>query len=165
MAQRATRESVAYDYARFDNRMAVREAVRAEKKQSAEKTKAKKRAIPPSIIFTYFAVLIISGVIVFNYMQVTMLSDRTSRLEQEIETLKSEETYMRAKQEKMLNLSDVEEYAKNKLHMVKADGSQIDYIQMSNPDQIQILKNNKDGASRYFAGFIKSFNVVLEYLS
>ncbi len=163
--QRATRESVAYDYARFDNRRSVRKAVEVSQKQRAKPVKKKKSIISFSVVFTYFTVLFISGVIVFNYMQVTMLADQASRLKTQIETLKNQETSLRAQQEKMLNLNYIEEYAREKLHMVKADESQINYVELSKPDQIKIIKDQNNGASKYFTGFIKSFNVVVEYLN
>ena len=165
MVQRATRESVAYDYARFDNRRTVRQAAEVQPKPQTRTRKKNKSAISFSMVLSYVTVLLISGIIVFNYMQVTMLADQSSKLEREINTLKNDETGMRAQQEKMFNLNYIEEYAKDKLHMVKADKSQIDYVEMSEPDQIRIISDGKDGVSNYFSGFIKSFSVVVEYLN
>jgi len=118
----------------------------------------------PSLVLSLFAVFLFSGIIVYNYMQVTMLADQAAKLEKELTNLKSEEVSMRAEQEKMFNLNYIEDYAKNNLDMVKADEAQIDYIQLSEPDQIQVL-NGKNLASGYFSGFIKTFNVVVEYLN
>ncbi|MCX7614404.1 MAG: septum formation initiator family protein [Clostridiales bacterium] len=165
MVQRATRESVAYDYARFDSRRSVRRAAEISEKPLNRTRKKRKSVISFSMAASYFMVLLVSGIIVFNYMQVTMLSDQKVKLEKQIETLKNEETGLRAQKEKMYNLNYIEEYAKNKLHMVKADKSQYSYIEMSEPDQIKIIKNEKEGVSNYFSGFVKSFNVVMEYLN
>lgn len=161
---RATRESVAYDLARFDNRSTVRQAADVPLRQ-VRTGKRKKNAISFSMALSYFMVLFIAGVIVFSYMQVTMLSDQSSKLQEQIEKLAAEETTLRAQQEKMYNLNYIEEYAKNNLNMVKADKSQIEYVEMAKPDQIRIIKGGREKAPNYFSGFIKSFNVVVEYLN
>ncbi len=135
----ATRESVAYDYARFDRRRTVREAVRNEAPVRRDSARAKKEAgslLPGALAF--IMVVTVSIVILFNYMTVTELVDKEAELKVEYEQLKSEENYLVAQQKKLQNLNYIEEYAQKKLNMVKLDKDQIEYIDIKNPDRVRL---------------------------
>lgn len=165
--QRASRESVAYDYSRFDNRTRVRKAAEQSVPVKEVKTKPRARVFTFGNVVTYLMVLAVSGLIVFNYMQASMLSDQKAKLETQLDKLKTEETAMLTEQEKMFSLANIEAYAQQNLGMVKADKSQIEYVELSNPDTIKILKDGEEAADDvgYLQKFMKTFNIVVEYLN
>lgn len=102
-------------------------------------------------------------VILFNYMKVTELTNQNARLRAELETLESDGKALDAKREQVFNLSYVEDRARNALGMVKADKSQVEYLDLSQQDVVEI-PGNQSGAPAFVGGFLKSFNAVLEYL-
>lgn len=160
-----TRESVAYDYARFDRRQRVKAAVADEELRTPKKTRpAAKHQFPAFEMLAFFGALAICAAIIFSYMQVTTLTDQKTALQKRITELKGEQTALKARQERLLSLSNIEEKAKNDLQMSKFDRSQIEYVSLNNDDEIVVSPKPND-KPLVVAGFIKSFNVVVEYLS
>lgn len=102
-------------------------------------------------------------VILFNYMKVTELTNQNAQLRAELEALESDGKALDAKREQVFNLSYVEERARNALGMVKADKSQVEYLDLSQQDVVEI-PGNQSSAPAFVGGFLKSFNAVLEYL-
>jgi hypothetical protein len=49
--------------------------------------------------------------------------------------------------------------------MVKLDNTQLEYIDIKKPDHIEIMNNKNRDLPKIFSSFIKSFNVVVEYLN
>ncbi|NCB28969.1 MAG: hypothetical protein EOM63_04320 [Clostridia bacterium] len=108
-------------------------------------------------------VLSIAGAILYSQMTLTRLTREVSQKESQVETLSSEYVSLKAQQDRTLSLSYIEQYAQNKLGMVKMDVNQIEYIEMANPDRIEVSRQNGSlhGA---ISGLVKSFNAILEYL-
>lgn len=115
----------------------------------------------------HFAVILLSAavaaLIIYNYMILTTLTDQIATRKQTIENLNSEYTYLKTKQDQILNLTYVEEYAQTKLNMIKMDKNQAEYIELNNPDQIEVTDASAN-LGEAVVGFVKSFNAVLEYL-
>ena len=68
----------------------------------------------------------------------------------------------------MYNLAYVEEYAQNKLGMVKADKSQITYVELDEGDRMVVAgvrspEEQAEEAAGLFSRLTHSFSVVLEY--
>lgn len=157
----ASRDSSAYQdnsYGRYDRHSRknreIHEVTPSNSRQSAFRA-------------AHFAVIVlvaaVAALIVYNYMVLTTLTDQVSTKKQTLKDLSSEYTYLKAKQERMLNLTYVEEYAQTKLNMMKMDKNQAEYIELSNPDHIEV-SGSEDNIGHAVAGFVKSFNAVLEYL-
>ena len=108
-----------------------------------------------------FAVLML---IVYNYMQVAAMTVEASSLKKELESLQSDENALRAKQEQIFNLADIESMARGQLGMIKLDKSQITYIESANPDVVNIVDSKKD-LPAIVEGALKTFNIVVEYLN
>lgn len=106
---------------------------------------------------------IIAGTILFSHMKLTQLTDEASSREAELEKLQSEYVALKAKQDRALSLSYVEDYAQNKLGMVKMDNNQIEYVEMNNPDRIEISEPTS-GLGGMLSGLIHSFNAIVEYI-
>ncbi len=80
--------------------------------------------------------------LVSAYSNLTVLSNQTATLTEDIAKLQGTEVALTAEVENMLNLGVVEEYAINVLEMSKVDKSQIEYVNIQNDDKIEIKKDN-----------------------
>lgn len=157
---RASRESVAYqeDYAA---------APRREQQEPLRVvgTRKKKRhgALRAQQLACFGLVLAIAGAILYSHMTLTRLTREAAAQESALETLESEYVALKAQQDRALSLSYVEDYARNSLGMVKMDNNQIEYIEMNNPDRIEVAQETTS-LSGMVSGLVRSFNAILEYL-
>lgn len=94
-------------------------------------------------------------VIVFHYMKVTELTGQNAKLKQNLESLESDGKALEARREQVFNLSYVEDRARNALGMVKADKSQVEYLDLSQADLVEI-PDDGGGAPAFVSGLIKS---------
>ena len=62
-----------------------------------------------------------------------------------------------------MNLGEVEEYAANELGMVKIDNSQIEYVELTNPDSVTVADSGIS-LDTLFAGLARSFSAIVEYI-
>ena len=117
------------------------------------------------ILACVFAVAL---VIVGGYMQLAAVNLENAKMRQEIARLKDEQNALNAKKEQIYNLSYVEDYAENKLGMVKLDKSQVHYMETGSHMVLAAAAPAGDAAARS-AGLLsrlaQSFSAVLEYLS
>lgn len=155
---RATRESVAYKEVHHRKRPSSKELLKEVKVP---------HHIAKTVTFSQILLLSIvamaSVAIVYNYMILTQLTDEASQKTQKLEDLKSEYTYLQTKEENMYTLSDIEEYAQQKLNMIKMDSSQVEYIELSNPDQIEVSGSSK-GITSTVSLIAKGFHVIWDYI-
>lgn len=131
--------------------------------------KAPKLAIPYGkymmIMAGVFAVLLC---VVSSYMRLSTLTTKNSELKKEISSLESDISALSAKKEQLYNLEFVEDYATNTLGMVKADKSQVSYLEMGNSDRMVLAGVSSDAADAgdgLLSRLLRSFNAVLEYLN
>lgn len=155
-----SKQSVAYDYSRL---AAPEQMQQPAQQMQMHKGKAKPR-VPygkyTAIACGVFAALM---VIVFNYMQVTSLTRENAALKNSLETLQSDAKGLDARKEQVFNLTYVEDRARNALGMVKSDKSQVEYMDLSLGDTVEIPKQSGNPPA-FISGLMKSFNAVVEYL-
>jgi len=160
----ASKESVAYDYSRFDNRKRVRDANEIKEYVPKKET----RPAPKTNMFgkavAFIAVMLVMSAIIMNYVKLTELSDQAYKLQQQYNALREEEAVLIAQKEQKFTLENVEKYAVQNLGMVKLDQSQITYVELTNPDKVEIA-DEEEQTSTFMRGFLKAFNVVVEYLN
>ena len=156
---RASRESVAYQedgYAVAPQRQQPLRVVGSRPKRRAGALRAQQLAC-------FGLVLAIAGAILYSHMTLTRLTREAATQEAALETLGSEYVALKAQQDRALSLSYVEDYAHNTLGMVKMDNNQIEYIEMNNPDRIEVAQETTS-LSGAMSGLVRSFNAILEYL-
>ncbi|MBR5390735.1 MAG: cell division protein FtsL [Clostridia bacterium] len=135
--------------------------------------KAASRVAPAAVPYGKYALIlacvfaVLLG-IVSSYMQLSTLNTQNARLRKEIAALESEENALNAKKEQMYNLAYVEDYAQNKLGMVKIDKSQITYVQLDSGEHMLVAgMTMADERAEESASLINrlshSFSVALEY--
>lgn len=168
MAYQTSRESVAYDYEQIDARFARTER----EEQPAARQKTQLKAVPtvqPRVLFraknlmTAIVVLLVAGLMVHSYMMVTELTTEIASQRSALSELESINTALVTKQEYNMSSEAIETYATEQLGMIKLDNSQIEYVEMSNPDKVEVSNASK-GIANVFDSLIQSFSAVLEYL-
>lgn len=112
---------------------------------------------------TIMIVLAVATVIVHSQMTLTQLTTDIGAANQQIEDLKAENIALQVKQTNALSGEAVDQYATERLGMVKLDGSQIEYVEMSNPDRIETEKTSGT-AGGALGGLVSYFSAILEYL-
>lgn len=174
-----TRDSSAAKQRAYDNRAAYPAAVPQQAPQpqiqpappqqqprssrQAQQGKAKLKMPYGKYGVLFCSIFAAALIILFNYMKVTELTNQNANLREELETLQSDGKALDAKREQVFNLSYVEDRARNALGMVKADKSQVEYLDLSQQDLVEI-PGEQSNAPGFVNGFVKSFNAVLEYL-
>ena len=136
--------------------------------ESKTAARVKTQAVPygkyAAMIVCAFAVAL---VIVSNYMQLASINLQNAKMRQEIARLQDEENALNAKKEQMYNLSYVEEYAENRLGMVKLDKSQVNYVEMDTGDRMVLaaaVAQPAQAGGQVMDMLSQAFSAVLEYL-
>ncbi|MBS5704514.1 MAG: hypothetical protein KHW93_11885, partial [Butyricicoccus pullicaecorum] len=98
-----------------------------------------------------------------NQMHLTRLTKEIGEQQAALDELQSEYVSLKTQQEQALSISYVEEYAQDTLGMVKMDPSQVEYIEMTNPEVTEV-SNAGATLGDAVANLMRSFTAVLEYL-
>ena len=96
-------------------------------------------------------------------MQLTQVSAEVGEQNDTLNELAAENVSLTTKQINSVNLDEVEEYAVNNLGMVKMDNSQIEYVELTNPDTVTVADSGVSLGS-LFAGLARSFSAIVEYI-
>lgn len=136
-----SRESVAYDYSRFDTRERL-----APPPAELEVIKPRRRErtselafITPNLIIMVMILASLCVAVVWSSMVLTERTAQATGLKTQLNNLKSQATLLEAKQDERFSLAVVEAYATDELKMVKLTPEQLRYIDISNPDEIVVL--------------------------
>lgn len=159
----STRENVAYDLSLFAPREAREEAEQqAKQDQSAKKVKQQAKAVVhPAVVIRWtalalFIALSLAAMMMCN-VQLTKLNDEMAKSQAQLTAAQGEQVRLNMQLESRTSLSNVEDYAVNKLGLQKSNLSQITYIHLANQDKVEITPKNEN----IFSNLI---NFILEYL-
>ncbi|MBQ8143605.1 MAG: hypothetical protein IJ042_02270 [Butyricicoccus sp.] len=165
----ASRESVAYqraempDLSRFDTRRSQLRAVEnvpVKKKQTAQK---KNRLVTPLRAAAVILMAALCLAMVYSHMQLTELTSEIGAREATLAELQSTTVSLTTKREETYSTAYIEDYAQNVLGMVKVDASQMEYIELSNPEKIEVTGTGAS-VSGAVGSLVRGFTAVLEYL-
>lgn len=158
----ASRDSMAYQQ-QYEERFPV-EREQARQMRVAPTPRRRKRAgIRPSVLGCVMVLAITAVYILFCQMQLTELSAEVGEQNDRLNELSAENVSLTTKQMNSMNMDEVEEYAVNNLGMVKMDNSQIEYVELTNPDTVTVADNGMSLGS-LFAGLARSFSAIVEYI-
>lgn len=158
----ASRDSMAYQQ-QYDERFPV-EREQARQLRVAPTPRRRKRAgIRPSVMGCVMVLAVTAVYILFCQMQLTELSAAVGEQNDRLNELSAENVSLTTKQMNSMNMDEVEEYAVNNLGMVKMDNSQIEYVELTNPDTVTVADNSMSLGS-LFAGLARSFSAIVEYI-
>jgi len=145
----------------------VQEAIRQEEAEKTVKpaVKAAPKMLSLSSILYCLAFAGLALLLLFNYLDLTVLTDEVADRQNELTELQSQESLLRTEYEKRLDLRSIEEYAVNTLGMVKTERGQVEYIEIKAPELITMIQpQEEETLSYYIANLVKSFNAVLKNL-
>ena len=164
----ATRESVAYqraempDLSRFDTRRSQLHVVKSAPVKQ-EKTAKKRRLVTPLRAAAVLLMAVLCLAMVYSHMQLTELTSEIGAREATLAELQSTTVSLTTKREETYSTAYIEDYAQNVLGMVKVDASQMEYIELSNPEKIEVTGTGAS-VSGAVGSLVRGFTAVLEYL-
>lgn len=165
----ATGGNVAYDLSRFDNRRNVREAVLEapeERRVSREHAAAPREKLSLGVILMYALIAGLAALLISNYMTLTIMTDDLTTLAGTLEDLKNEEVILQKQYDQRYILNDIETYAVNNLGMVKLESNMMEYIELSNPDNITMIDPYEESkVSGFFNSIVERIKEFLEFLA
>ena len=166
----ATRESVAYqrsempDLSRFDTRRRqLRVVENTPAKQKQAKTAKKRALVTPLRAAAVIMMAALCLAMVYSHMQLTELTSEISAREATLAELQSTTVSLTTKREETYSTAYIEDYAQNVLGMVKVDASQMEYVELSNPEKIEVTGTGAS-VSGAVGSLVRGFTAVLEYL-
>lgn len=158
--------NAAYDFARFapaeEEPYENEEPERAKPKKKAKTASHStlKPAAVAKMIFIGIFVMISVGCIMVGNIKMTQLSEQISTTQKKLDRAKSEQISLNSKLESRMSLEKVESYATNKLGLVKIQPYQIQYVNLTDKDSVEVSGNS--GATPDFIQNI--INTVKEYI-
>ena len=157
----ASRESVAYK--QYEERFPVPQEPKRNLRVAPAPRRRKKAGIRPSLLACIVLVAVVSVYILFCQMQLTQLTAEVSDQNETLSELTAENVSLNTKRVNSMSMDEVEEYAANELGMVKMDNSQIEYVELTNPDSVTVA-NSGVSLDTLFAGLARSFSAIVEYI-
>jgi hypothetical protein len=133
---------------------------RKAKKQAAKKNAVKPATVVKWVFVSLFVMASLASIMVGN-IKITRLNDQITNAQKTLDNAESKEVSLNAKLEARMSMSKVEDYATNKLGLVKVQSYQIQYVQLTDKDRVVV-----NGDAGGITGFFKNlFSSVLEYFS
>ena len=163
----ASRDSVAYR--KYEERFPVQQAQQIQPQQQRQLRTAptprrrKKARTRPGLVACIAILAVTAAYILFCQMQLTELTAQVSEQNDMLNELTAENVSLTTKRVNSLDMTEVEEYATNTLGMVKMDNSQIEYVELTNPDSVTVAKSGVS-LDTVFAGLARSFSAIVEYI-
>lgn len=157
----ASRESVAYK--QYEERFPVPQEQKRDLRVARSPRRRKKAGIRPSVLACIAILAVTSVYILFCQMQLTQLTAEVSDQNDTLEELAAENVSLTTKRVNSMSMDEAEAYAVNELGMVKLDNSQIEYVELTNPDSVTVAKSGVS-LDTVFAGLARSFSAIVEYI-
>jgi len=158
---------IGFDLSRFDNSESVREL---RTKEAGAVTKRKPRA-KHKVHLSFLTGLCcvgaaaIAALMLMSYLNLTIINDEIAQLQNEYLELQNKNVLLQTEYESRYDLNEIEDYAVNTLGMIKLERSQVEYVEIANPDSIRAISPEDNDATSYItANFVKSFNAVLDFI-
>ena len=159
----ASRDSAAYS--RYDEQ---RMPVKQESKRNLRAVPTSRRRRRPSFGLSLPVCIGIVGIaavyILFCQMQLTQLTAQVSTQNDTLDELTAENVSLSSKKINSMDMAQVEEYATTKLGMVKLDNSQIEYVELTNPDTVTVA-HSEASLDKLLARQAHSFSALLDYIN
>ena len=153
------KSNLACDLARFEQ--SCKKPAATQKKADIKVVKTVRRASPVKVAAIIAVVLAITGMMIYSQVVLTELGAQTTELNAELEKLQSENVRKTTELEGKMSLKNIEEYAVDELGLVKQEQSQVEYVNLSGGNKVEIKQKLDDS----LWGKIKqSIQNLLEYL-
>ena len=160
--------SVGSDLSRFDERPEVQQARRMDEKKAParrKRTAARPRVNPISLALAALAA-VMAAALIYSYMRLTVLNDQIAQVRTELTEVSNEGVLLKTQYESRYDLTQIEDYAVKELGMTKMDRSQVEYVEIGNPDTIvRSGSGTTSGRRSLAAAFTRRINAILAFLS
>ncbi len=112
----------------------------------------------------YLGATVIAAVyLLFCQMQLTQLTAEVSAQTEKLDELIAQSVALTSKKEYSMETDELEEYAVNHLGMIKMDNSQVEYVELINPDEITVTENGFS-LKALCKAVARTFLAVVEYI-
>ncbi|MCR5825490.1 MAG: hypothetical protein K6G54_02870 [Oscillospiraceae bacterium] len=177
--QQTVSGNLAYDYGRLEReerRRREREAQQAERQVEAQRNAARREAEPlprrregirvsPVAVLGFATVAAMVVLLLMSYAQLTMISKTVVAQQKTLATLEEEHVKLVSRYERTFDLSAIKEAAES-AGMAKPSASQIYYIDLSEPDNVVLYRQEGDGLlDRVTALIGRNVASVVEYFN
>lgn len=158
----ASRDSVAYK--RYEQRFMPSEKQIERPEIVKTPRNRKKRKLSPCYVVCGLVLVAAAIYMLFCQMQLTQLTAQVSEQTELLDELTAENVSLSSKKTYSMDMKEIETYATEQLGMVKMDNSQIEYVEMTNPDSVTVAKSGVS-LDALFAGLVHSFSAIMEYIN
>lgn len=152
-----TRANLAYDLSLFESR--EKEAFQRHTKVKIV-PKPKTKQTSKLTVFRWAAITVIAVLsivsVIFCNVKLTELNDKVTKTQSAYNKAISEQTRLNMELESRMSLKNVENYAITKLGLQKVQNYQIEYINLTNSDKVEVNNQNRN----VFLDFLHN---ILEY--
>jgi len=126
------------------------------KEPKKEKVKVKKAK---NNVFLGFSIFAVALTIVCRYAMINNMNMENIKLKKELDNINNTNAQLQLVAEKQVNLSEIEEYAKNNLGLQKPQNYQIEYINVDKTDLIdnKVVTTNKTGIKEILLNIVEFF--------
>lgn len=138
-------------------------AVRAVNNKARIRKIRRKRMHMLALVSGGLVMIVLAVSTVFYSVHKTTLSDEVEQKKTQLAQLNSEYVSLKSRKENSVDLSYVEDYAENKLGLVKMDRSQEEYLELQKTDQVEVNEASS-GVDKLVSSFVQSFNAILSFL-
>lgn len=142
-----------------------------EKKDQYKKSRAAELRRCIGKIACACTVFLLLYAILLGNIKVNELNEESLKTKKQIEQLQSDEKKLSVELERKTDLRQIENIAVNQLGMVKLEKSQVTYVDLKNPDKVEIIgkstdteQQNKDSRG-LINSIVKTLSVIVEYLN
>lgn len=121
--------------------------------------------VSPFAVVGFLAVGVFAVMLLFSYVQLTMISDQVVSLRQEMTALRTEEAKLRAQYELAYDLESIEESMTSSGTMTRPQNGQVIYVDLSEPDSVTLFQNEagQGGLEGILDSAASIFTEIVEY--
>ena len=118
-----------------------------------------KTVAPLKILLGAIITIMIASVMIYSQVVLTELTAETNSYESKIQALNNEHTRLEGELEASTSIKAIEESAENRLGLSKIDSSQIEYVNLTDSDNVKVVKTG----GKYAAAEL--WNSVVEFFA
>ena len=155
-----SRESTAYDLSKFERKQEKKPQIRVIKGKKAQ------RVNRVAIVKIFFAAVIVIGItslMIVNRVALTEIGEEINAANEDLQILQSENTRLNVELEEKMSLDNIEEKAVNELGLTKMNNYQVQYLNLTQEDKIELT--NPKSSGNIFDTIAGWFDKIKEYLS
>ena len=148
-----------YEETRQEHEQAENESAAERNRKNAANPMSLRAKAAWGILLTVTIVML--GSLIYGKVEVSRLYSERAGLERELSVLQNENVSMQSEIAERMNMTKVEEYARNDLGLQKLDKSQIEYIEIETPSVSEVKDDREEDV---FVRIKQWFNNAAEYL-